>query len=149
MENYIKVEVEKYVKNGLESGRMIPKYAEKCARVIARQGYLGEKVVSWSVDTQGNAVQEKVNYVKMDEQTGQLDWVVSKVDEFGNVIIDINGHSNDWIIDDEVFKGKYEADLENRGLFKPKGGPQLFVQIDDNIILNQWGSEMKMQLVDI
>ena len=53
--------MEKYVKNGLESGRMIPKYAEKCARVIARQGYLGEKVVSWIVDTQGNAVQEKVN----------------------------------------------------------------------------------------
>ena len=144
MENYIKVEVEKYVKQGLEDGSLVPRFAEKYARIIARQGFIGEKVISWSVDAHGNAVQEKVGYVKMNEQTNQLDWVVSKVDDRGNIVVDSNGHLNEWIIDDKTFKSKYEVDLENPELFKSKGGSQLFVQISDNIILDQWGSEMKI-----
>ena len=48
------------------------------------------------------------------------------------------------IIDNETFEKKYEIDPENPSLFKPKGGPQIFVQITDNIILNQWGSDMQI-----
>lgn len=39
---------------------------------------------------------------------------------------------------------KYEMDPENPSLFKPKGGAQIFVKIIDNIILEQWGSDMKI-----
>ena len=56
MENYIKVEVNHYVKQGIENGTMIPRQAEKFARIIARQGSVGETVVSWSVDSQGNEI---------------------------------------------------------------------------------------------
>ena len=142
--DYTKVEVVKYVKQGIENGTMIPRQAEKFARIIARQGNLGEMVISWSVDDQGNEIQEKVDQVQIDEQTKQPGWIVTKVDNEGNVIINNNGHSNEWIISDSTFKKKYEIDLENPSLYKPKGGPQIFVQITDNIILNQWGSDMKI-----
>ncbi len=66
------------------------------------------------------------------------------MDCYSNIIIDNNGHSNQWIIDDSTFKKKYEIDPENPSLCRPKGGPQIFVQIPDNIILNQWGSDMQI-----
>ena len=107
--DYIKVEVLSYVKQGIENGTMVPRRAEKVARIIARQGNVGETVVSWSVDAQGNEIQEKVAQVQVDEQTNQPGWIATKVDEQGNVIIDNNGHSNEWIIYDSIFKKKYEV----------------------------------------
>ncbi len=145
MENdYIKVEVEKYVKEGIEKGIMTPIQAEKFARIIARKGIVGEEVISWSVDENGNEIKEKVDQVKLDENTNNPGWVVTKADENGNVIVDNNGHKNEWIIDDTTFNKKYEVSEESIGLFKPKGGVQVFVEIPDNIILNQWGSDMQI-----
>ena len=37
-----------------------------------------------------------------------------------------------------------EIDPNNNLIFRPKGGVQLFVQIPDNIILEQWGSKMQI-----
>ena len=144
MDNYTKVDVHQYVDMGIKNGTMIPKEAEKFARIVAKQGQVGEKVISWSVDSLGHEIQEKVAYVQNDEKTNQPGWIVTKVDEDGNIMLDNNNHVNQWIIEDTVFRKKYEIDPENPTLFKPKGGPQIFVQINDNIILNQWGEDMKI-----
>ena len=144
MRNYLKVEVKSYVKQGIENGTMIPRQATKFARIIARQGIVGEEVISWSVDAEGKEVKEKVDTVKLDKETKQPGWIATKLDENGYPVKDKNGHLNQWIIDDTTFKKKYEIDSENPTLFKPVGGPQIFVQIPDNIILNQWGSDMKI-----
>lgn len=144
MENYIKVEVTSYVNEGINSGKLIPRVASKFARIITRQGNVGESVISWSADANGNEIKEKVAQVQVDKETNQPGWIATKVDEEGNIIIDNNNHANEWIIDDTTFKKKYEIDPENPSLYKPKGGPQIFVQINDNIILNQWGSDMKI-----
>ena len=144
MEEYKKVEVASYVKQGIENGTMVPREAEKFARIVARQGNFGDTVISWSVDSNGNEIQEKIAQVKIDEKTNQPGWIVTKVDDNGNVIVDNNNHPNQWIIDDTTFRKKYEVDSNNPSLFRPKGGPQIFVQISDNIILNQWGSDMKI-----
>ena len=37
-----------------------------------------------------------------------------------------------------------KIDPNNNLIFRPKGGVQLFVQIPDNIILEQWGSKMQI-----
>lgn len=129
---------------GIKNGTMIPKEAEKFARIVAKQGQVGEKVISWSVDSLGHEIQEKVASVQNDENTNKPGWIVTKVDEDGNIMLDNNNHVNQWIIEDSVFRKKYEIDPENPTLFKPKGGPQIFVQINDNIILNQWGEDIKI-----
>ena len=140
-EEYRKVDVLQYVKEGIESGKMIPREAVKFARIIARQGKVGETVISWSADSEGREVKEKVDQVTLDSETKQPGWIVTKLDEDGNVVIDNNNHLNQWIMDDSKFKKKYEIDPENPSLFKPVGGPQLFVRILENIILFQWGKE--------
>lgn len=143
-DNYKKIEVLKYVKEGLKNGTLVPQQAEKFARIIARQGTVGEQIVTWSVDEAGKPIQEKVGTVELDEKTGKPGWIATKVDEAGKPIIDTNGHSNDWIIDDSTFIKKYELDPANTILFRPKGGIQVFVQINENIALKQWGEEMQI-----
>lgn len=144
MEQYIKVDVLNYVKQGLEEGTMVARVAEKFARIIAKQGKVGEEVISWSVDSEGKEIKEKVASVEVDPKTNEPGWIVTKVDEQGEIIVDNNGHPNQWIIEDSTFKKKYEIDEQFPGLFKPVGGVQTFVQINDNIILNQWGSDMQI-----
>lgn len=136
--DYVKVDVKNYVRDGITSGKLIPREAERFARIIARRGNTTEEVISWSVDNDGKEIKEKVAIVN------DGDWIATKVNDLGEVIIDNNGHANEWIIDGETFKKKYEVDPENEYLFKPKGGVQVFVQIPDNIILEQWGSDMKI-----
>lgn len=144
MENYTRIDIISYIKNGIENGTLIPRKAKKFAKILAKQGVVGETVISWSVDELGNEIKEKVDQVKVDELTNQPGWIVTKVDEQGNIIIDKNGHPNQWIIDDSKFKAKYEIDPEIPTLYKAKGGVQIFVQINDNIIFKVGNSDMKV-----
>lgn len=144
MTEYKMVEVSSYVKEGIANGSMIPFQAEKIARVIAKRGVVGEKVVSWSVDQNGDAIQEKVAEVMLDKNTKQPGWIATKADENGNIIIDENGHFNQWIIDDTTFNKKYEIDVEGVQLYRPRGSLQMFVRVYENIILSQWGNDMKI-----
>ena len=144
MEEYKKVEIEKYVKEGLENGSMVPRNAEKFGRIMARQGIVGETVISWSVDSFGKEVKELVDVVEVDKNTNMPSWVVTKVDENGRILIDNNNHPNEWIIEDSKFKQKYEVDTENPNLFCQKRVVQIFAQISENITLNQWGCDMNI-----
>ena len=144
MENYKKVNIYEYVKEGLEKGTMIPFQAEKYTRIIARPGIPGEEIISWSVNENGEPIKERVSQVKIDPETGKPGWVVSKATEDGTIIIDDNGHENSWIIGDKKFSQKYQIDNPELGMFKPIGGTQTFVEIDENITLLQWGSEMQI-----
>lgn len=137
-----KVNVYEYVKEGLLTGALVPFEAEKFARIIAIQGLVGEFVTSWSADENGNEVNEKDEIVTLDQKTNQPGWVATKVDENGYPLIDQNGHLNQWIIEDSTFRRKYELDPENPNLYRPIGGPQIFVQITEDITLEQWGKEM-------
>lgn len=58
----------------------------------------------WSVNSQGNEIEEKVAQVQVDAQTNQPGWIATKVDKQGNIITDNNGHYNQWIIDDTTLK---------------------------------------------
>lgn len=144
MNEYIKIDVKDYVKKGIETGILFPIEAEKVSRIKAKKGKIGEYIITWSEDEEGNELIEKENIVKSDKITNEPDWVVTKIDEEENEIIDKNGHLNQWIINDTMFKKKYKKDEKNIDLYCPIGGIQIFVQIPNNIILNQWGSDMKI-----
>lgn len=107
---------------------------------MARPGMVGEKVATYSE----SGILETVNQVGTDPQTNQPDWIVSKVSN-GEVLIDGFGNRNEWIVNDVKFRTKYGVDPENPMLFKPKGNPQQFVQISDNISFQApWGETMNI-----
>lgn len=144
MDGYRKVNTKEYVDAGLADGSLEIFEATKHARIAAEQGEVGTEVISWSEDENGNPIQERVSQVKIDEETGNPGWIVTKTDAEGNPVIDRNGHTNQWIIGDKKFKQKYEVDPENPNIFRPVGGPQKFVETKENLIISQWGDEMNM-----
>lgn len=111
MESYKKVDVYQYVKEGLKNGSLNVIEAKKNAKVFARQGNLGEKVITWALDDFGNSIVEREDYVTLDENTHEPGWVVTKIDQEEKPVIDINNHTNQWIIRDSVFHSKYNGDF--------------------------------------
>lgn len=136
MKDFRKVNVKDYVAEVLTIAESVR--AEKFARIIAKQGTIGKEVISWSVDTEGNPIKEKVAFVE------EGDWIVTKSDNKGKAIRDINDHTNQWIITNETFQTKYEIENAEQGIYKPTGGVQVFVPILENITLNQWGNDMNI-----
>ena len=136
------VNVAEYVEELLEAGVPVV-VAEKFARIRAEQGLPGEEVVTWSVDADGNPIVEKTAEVTVHPETGQPGWIVTKCDDEGNPVVDEHGHTNQWIIDEKTFNKKYESDQNlGRKVYKPKGGPQKFIEIQEDITIEQWGSKM-------
>ena len=140
--NYVKVNGKEYAEKGIATGQFEAKTAVKFARIAARRGVEGEEIVTY---TQNGEI-EKVDTVKVDPETKEVGWVVTKLDENGEVVVDEFGHKNEWIVDAKTFAKKYELDeTKTGGVYKPKGGPQIFVPIVMDVILEQWGSEMKIE----
>ena len=138
MGTFRKVEAKHYVLSGLASGELVPFYAVKTAKVLARRGKVGEEVITY---TDGGLV-EKVNTVEIDPDTGNTNWVLMKANDYGYPIVDAYGHVNEWIKDDSDFQEEYDPDEEIDGLFKSVDGAQLFVPVLLDIILVQNGEEM-------
>ena len=103
---YRKVDTKEYVEAGLADGSLEVFEATKHARIAAEQGEIGQEVISWSEDADGNPIQEKVAKVEADPETGEPGWVVTKTDGEGKPVVDKNGHTNQWIIEDSKFKKK-------------------------------------------
>lgn len=128
--------VQELINNGAEKFD-----AEKTARISARPGVVGEQIISWSEDADGNPIMEKDAVVSVDPKSGVSGWVVAKVDEFGCELIDQNGHINQWIIIDSVFRKKYEVDPEHPDMYRPVGGLQQFIRLSEAVHILQWGEE--------
>ncbi|MBQ3306167.1 hypothetical protein IJH02_01895 [Candidatus Saccharibacteria bacterium] len=142
--DYRKVDTREYVESGIADGSLEVIEAIKTGKLGAEQGKIGQEVISWSEGENGEPIKEKVATVKADEETGEPGWIVTKLDEEGNPLVDHNGYLNQWIIPDKKFKEKYEADAEHPGVFKPAGGPQKFVETKENLTISQWGNKMNM-----
>lgn len=140
MEKYRKIDhLKNYVQDRIKNGAQTFE-AEKTARIMARPGIVGERIISWSVDSSGKPLVEKDAVVCVNEQ-GIPGWVATKADENGKEWIDNHGNKNQWIIEPWTFQKKYEKDLEHPGLFKPVGRIQKFLKLDEAIHIVQWGNE--------
>lgn len=122
--------IAEYVKEGIKSGKLTVEEVAKFARIHARQGLLGEEIVT----KMANGLEETRNTVTADEKTGEPGWVVTNPD------------GEEYIVEDSIFKKKYEIDPENPEQYKPKGGPVLSSPINENIEFDApWGETMKIE----
>ena len=144
MNEFKRVNIQEYVKEGLESGKLVPFQAKKTAPTHLVPGTLGEKVVSWVENEDGSERVEREGIVERDAETGQPGWIATKVDSNGNPVIDRNGHTNQWIIKDSVFRRTYEPSKLGDNLYQKKD-VQTLVQIPDNIEFeNKYGEVMNV-----
>lgn len=132
MNEFKRVNIQEYVKEGLESGKLVPIQAKKTAPTHLVPGTLGEEVTSWVENEDGTPRIEREEKVEKDPETGQPGWIATKVDSKGNPVVDGNGHKNQWIIQDSFFRANYEPSKVGDNLYQKKA-VQTLVQIPDNI----------------
>ena len=134
--------VKEYVEN-LKKKTPIVK-AEKSGCILARIGVEGEKIETFVE----NGTLETVNTVKKD-QNGYLDIVVTMATLDGDAVTDKNGHTNTYIIPRATFEKKYQNSDNismDEKFFKPTGGVQEFVRIDEDIeIMASWGEVQNLK----
>ncbi len=118
--------------------------AEKTGCVVARIGQEGEHIDTYV----SNGTLETSDVVKRDPD-GNLGIVVTMADLSGNKIIDTFGRTNTYITKRDTFNKKYKdaAEVtENEQFFKPTGGVQEFVQINEDIeITAPWGEVQNLK----
>lgn len=141
MEKFIKVNAKHYVITALQDGNLVPFKAVKVGKVLARIGKVGEEVITY---TDGGLV-EKVDKVKIDPDTGNPEWVVTKANVHGYPIVDEYGHTNEWIRHDSDFLEEYVPDKEMDGVYESVDGAQVFVPVLMDMILIQDGEEMAVR----
>ena len=141
---FMPVDIKEYVTEGLDAGILNPIYAKKTAPTHLVQGEEGTNVTSWVENEDGTPRIEREGIVQKDEETGGLGWIATKVDSKGNPVIDRNGHMNQWIIKDSVFRRTYEPSNLGNDLYI-KSEVQTLVQIPDNIVFkNKYGEVMNV-----
>lgn len=115
--------IEKYLTEGLKSGKFESKTYQKSGEITARVGKIGEEIVT----VMANGLKETKNTVTVDEN-GWPGWVVT------------NSTGEQYIVSDSAFKKKYERVAGTEDNFKPIWNPITAVQIDESIcFVAPWG----------
>jgi hypothetical protein len=117
-------DMKEYVQQQLDKG-VTPQLYAKTARIEAREGVVGEVVVTKMKDGH----EETKNTVK----------------EKGDMIVR-NPNGEEYIIDAKTFAKKYEKDPTNDKQYRPKGGAQSFISVKEDIEFKApWGEEMSIK----
>lgn len=138
MSKFVKMDVKYYVVTSLQSGKLEPICAVKTGKVLARRGKLGEEVITYT----DKGLIEKKNKVSVDKNTGSVDMVLMKANDYGYPIIDEYGHVNEWIVKEKDFVEEYVPDKEIDGVFQSTDGLQLFVPVLIDMVFMQNGKDM-------
>ena len=117
-------DIKSYVQEKLEAGQKPQLYA-KTARITAREGIVGEEIVT----KMKNGLEETRNVVK----------------EQGDMVA-TNPSGEQYIIDAKTFAKKYEVDPANPKQYRPKGGAQEFLFLKEDVQFTApWGEEMDIK----
>lgn len=116
--------------------------AKKSGYVIARKAVPGEKIEVCI--SNGNS--------EVTEAAAEGQWLLTRADDKGEPVIDKFGHKNEWFVDDETFRKKYDtANMGANGFVKPSGVSQTFIETDRDIaIMVPWGENGSLvpQIID-
>jgi hypothetical protein len=126
-----KVDIVDYVNNNFVKTDYIKAYhfkkAYKFKKVKARQGVIGEKVLTMMK----NGLVETTNKVKVDKQTNKLDWIITNVS------------GEQYVIAYKTFYKKYEQTPDKNGFYKPKPIKVTVVELKENVsFMAPWGEFM-------
>ena len=139
MFKFNKDEMRNYVEGKLPSSQIIE--AKKIGNTIAVQGTVGQEVVTYEVDAQGNEYIERTGVVALDPETNEPGWILTKTNSDNQPVVNAFGHTNQYIVPDSKFKKMYEPSADGPGLYS-KSQIEKFIQSDDDITFETKYGEM-------
>lgn len=119
-EDYEKVDVLQYLVDRLKYNSIAVEEATKKERVYVREGKVGDSV---EVILEDGTV--AVETVKIDDQTGEPEWIVTNIES-----------SEQKIMSQAEVKKEYVYD--EQGVLKPRDGDRLVARVDENITFNTY-----------
>lgn len=121
-------DIKRYIREKTESREMKPGVYKKTGDITARQGVVGEEIVT----VMANGLKETVNTVKADEN-GNPGWVVT------------NPTGEKYIVADKTFRGKYEPIDGTENGFCPVFRPIIAGRTNENISFPApWGTPINL-----
>lgn len=121
-------DIKRYIREKTESREMKPGVYKKTGDITARQGVVGEEIVT----VMSNGLKETVNTVKADEN-GNPGWVVT------------NPTGEKYIVADKTFRGKYELIDGTENGFRPVFRPIIAGRTNENISFPApWGTPINL-----
>lgn len=114
------VDINAYAAEQIKNGSPVMSFI-KTARIQARPGKIGEQITT----VLANGTIETKNVAKEGD------------------MIATNPGGEQYIIPAETFQKKYEADPTKAGQYRPKGGPQSFIRLTEDVAFRaSWGEDM-------
>jgi len=139
MLNLTKEEMKHYVETKLPVSDIIE--AKKIGNTIAVQGTIGQELITFEVNSEGNEYIERVDIIELDPRTNEPGWILTKTGSDNRPILNTFGHPNQYIIEDSIFKSMYEPSLDGPGLYS-KSQIEQFIKADDDITFETEDDEM-------
>ena len=121
-------DIKQYIEDAVERGSIRPHRYRKTAHITARPGVEGEEIIT----VMANGLLETKNTVKKDSM-GNPGWVVT------------NPAGEQYIVEDSVFKNKYEKIPGTENGYSPKGNPITAGKVSENICFTApWGEMINL-----
>ncbi len=139
MLKFSKEEMRQYVESKLPGATIID--AKKVGNTIAVQGTVGQEVVTYEIDKDGNEYVERTGVVSLDPITNEPGWVLTKTNENNQEVLNKYGHTNQYIVPDSKFKSMYEPSVDGPDLYS-KSQIEKFIQADEDVTFETKYGEM-------
>ena len=130
MINLSKEEMKAYVQVKLPYSNVIE--AKKIGNTIAVQGTVGQEVITYEIDADGNEYVERTGVVELDPETNEPGWILVKTGADNKPVYNQYGHTNQYIVADSKFKAMYEPSVDGPDLYS-KSQIEKFIQAEDDI----------------
>ena len=139
MKTLTKEEMVQYVSQRLPFSEIIE--AKKVGNTYAVQGVVGQEVITYSIDSEGNEIIERTANVQIDPETLEPGWILTKIDDNNQPVINKNGHPNQYVVTDSVFKKTYEPSMDGENLYS-KSQIEKFIQLEEDLTFGTKYGEM-------
>lgn len=139
MLNFTKEEMKTYVEGILPNVEVIE--AKKVGNTIAIQGTVGQEVITYEIDENGNEYIERTGVVSLDPETNEPGWILFKTGSDNKPVYNQYGHTNQYIVIDSKFKSMYEPSVDGVDLYS-KSQIEKFIQAPEDVTFETKYGEM-------
>ena len=129
----MKKNIIEYVNKGVTNNTLKIINANKITLVSVKRGTVGEEIITWGIDKEGNPIVEKIDNVRIDPQTNKPNYILTKLNRKGSIVLDQNNNPRQWIIEEAAFLELFDQNNRNPVIYEHKDATEQFVRANRSI----------------
>lgn len=129
----MKKNITEFVNKGITNNSLRVINASEITRVSVRRGNVGEEIITWGTNKDGQPTIEGINNVRIDPKTNKPTYILTKLDHKGSIMLDENNNPRQWIIEESVFLENFEQNNRNPVIYEHKNPIEQFVKANKSL----------------